>query len=156
RTRRRRKRSMNNEKIVYVVGRDSSVEQMFKDRGWFVVAGNLPKSNYAGLGIQNVDLVCFTGGSDWSPHLYGEENTASYCNEARDNFEIEGYEAVKDLPKVGICRGGQLFTFMNGGKLVQHIDGHGSANHLVFDERIGETIEVLSCHHQMMDPSEEM
>ena len=140
---------MNSGKVVYVVGRDSSVEGMFREHGYTVLAGDLPHRD-------GIDLVCFTGGADWSPHLYGEENTHSWCNEARDNFEMEIYEHVKDLPKVGICRGGQLFTFMNGGKLIQHINGHGGANHTVFDKTTGQTIEVLTCHHQMMDPTEEM
>jgi gamma-glutamyl-gamma-aminobutyrate hydrolase PuuD len=63
---------------------------------------------------------------------------------------------VKDLPKVGICRGGQLFTIMNGGKLVQHISGHGSSNHKVKETNSDFETTVLSCHHQMMDPTEEM
>lgn len=136
-------------KKVYVVGRDSSVVSMFQERGYDVVSGNLPS--------HSVDLVCFTGGSDWSPHLYGEENIASHCNPGRDSFEWEVYHNsnIIGLPKVGICRGGQLFTFTNGGKLIQDIPGHGSRSHFTYENTIEgdpKEVKVLSCHHQAMVP----
>jgi putative glutamine amidotransferase len=133
---------------VYVVGRDSSVVSMFRERGFDVLSGDLPNDS--------VDFVCFTGGSDWSPHLYGEENIASHCNPGRDTFEWEVYwnENILNLPKVGICRGGQLFTFTNGGKLIQDIPGHGSRSHFTYegDNDGQDGVRVLSCHHQAMVP----
>lgn len=140
-------------KVVYVVGPDSSVENMFLSRGYKV---------YTRWGHPEMpDLVCFTGGSDLSPHLYGEENIASHCNEARDNFEVSVYEFfVGKVPMVGICRGGQLFNIMQGGKMIQHINGHEWGSHPIMEwlSNLGTFTpgrKVNSCHHQQMVLPEE-
>lgn len=134
-------------KIVYVVGPDRCVEDMFSRHGYSVYTrwGNM----------ENPDLICFTGGSDISPHLYGEENIASHCNEARDNFEVSVFNYfVGKVPMVGICRGGQLFNIMSGGSMIQHIDGHGWGNHPIIEHlREVQPLKprmVNSCHHQQM------
>lgn len=70
------------------------------------------------------DVICFTGGADVSPHIYGEENTGqSYCDEVRDTYECEVFEAAfaKNIPMVGICRGGQLLNCLNDGTMIQHV-----------------------------------
>lgn len=54
---------------------------------------------------------------------------------------------------VGICRGAQLLNVMNGGKLHQHVTGHGTSHRmrtLTDDE-----FRVTSTHHQMMIPAED-
>lgn len=102
-------------KTIFIVGGDPLVVKMFKDAGWEAHAehshGLIP------------DLVCFTGGEDVSPYLYGEENISSSCNPIRDEFEREVYEEFleREIPMVGICRGGQFLNVMNGGKMIQHI-----------------------------------
>ena len=54
----------------------------------------------------------------------------------------------------GICRGSQFLTVMNGGKLVQHITGHGiMGTHDLFDPVSGDKVaSITSTHHQMMYP----
>lgn len=136
---------------VYVVGRDRSVERLFEERGWDVVSGDLPDSDF--------DLVVFTGGSDIDPARYGEENEGSSVSDysrSRDEFEFGVYRRLRGLkiPKAGICRGGQLFNIANGGSMVQHIDGHVGSNHEVFLYDSSESIgKFNSCHHQMMIPT---
>lgn len=113
-------------KTVYVVGIDFSVKKMFESEGWNVLMGTPPYNQ------GNVDLVCFTGGADVSPYLYGGENISSSCDPIRDEFEVSVYEDCKDmLPMVGICRGGQFLNVMNGGKMKQHIDGHSSGYYTI-------------------------
>lgn len=139
-------------KKVYVVGRDGSVESLFHEMGWSVHAGDLPN--------HEVDLVIFTGGSDIDPIWYGEENTNSYTSmysRKRDSVEFKVYEWARhlDLPKAGICRGGQLFNIANGGKMIQHIDGHGGNTHDVFEYETDKSLgKTNSCHHQMMVPTD--
>ena len=61
---------------------------------------------------------------------------------------------------VGICRGAQFLTVMNGGKLVQHVNNHAiSGTHPCHIKMPSgpkavkiETVEVTSTHHQMMYP----
>lgn len=143
-------------KKVYVVGRDGSVEGLFKDMGWKVHAGDIPNDE--------PDLVIFTGGSDIDPVYYGEENTDSYIStysRKRDAYEFDVYYWATNLgiPKAGICRGGQLFNIANGGKMVQDIRGHTGSNHEVYlYEDMDNLISIgrtNSCHHQMMIPTED-
>lgn len=141
------------ERTVAVIGADRLVEKMFFDAGWFCVGDGWQYSD-------GVDLICFTGGEDVSPHLYGEENIASHCNEARDVFEQEVYEEfVGKVPMVGICRGGQLLNVLNGGKMIQHIEGHHMGHHKLhfFLEGAGSYVrinDVHGDHHQGMVASD--
>jgi putative glutamine amidotransferase len=142
---------------IYVVGRDSSVERLFEERGHEVWAGDLPGENV----LKSLDLAIFTGGSDIDPKWYGEENNGSFTSDysrRRDEFEFNMYEKLTDLgiPKAGICRGGQLFNIANGGKMVQDIDGHEYGSHRVYQYDTRDAIGTTnSCHHQMMIPTEE-
>jgi len=100
------------------------------------------------------DVLILHGGTDINPWLYGElpEGHTDFPDRERDEFEVR---AIKQALKVGaklfgICRGAQLLTALNGGKLIQHIEGHHSTHKL--DEFAG--IATSSCHHQAMIPSE--
>lgn len=103
---------------VYVVGGDPSVESMFESKGWIPTSQN-------GLYLETHEpsLICFTGGADVSPELYGEKNTGlSHTNPKRDEAEQAIYKTyVNRIPMVGICRGGQFLHVMNGGKMIQHL-----------------------------------
>lgn len=105
------------------------------------------------------DLVVFTGGHDLNPKLYGEEPLReTRFNNMRDNEDLEAWNKYKDIPKVGICRGGQFLNVMSGGAMWQHVTGHGGA-HLMHNLLIVPGIEeqslmVTSTHHQMMIPGE--
>lgn len=101
-----------------------------------------------------IDLVLFTGGEDVSPEMYGESvGRFTSFNKQRDDMELNIFNLLKDCPKLGICRGGQFLTVMNGGKLIQHVENHGQTHttSLVSDENFS-TINVSSSHHQMMYP----
>jgi hypothetical protein len=130
---------------VYVVGGGYAYERMFKQAGFALAAS-----------MQESDLLCFTGGADVSPELYGEENVGSYCSSERDKYEEQVFDwaYAHDVPMVGICRGGQFLNVMNGGKMWQDVDNHAiSGTHKAMCKYWGE-IMVSSTHHQMMRPAE--
>lgn len=110
--------------------------------------------------------IVFWGGSDINPGIYGHENVASQdCDLARDILECALIEECvrRKIPMIGVCRGAQLLCAMFGGKLYQHIGGHGHGNHpIVLTRNIskefseGSVISVSTSHHQMMDPAPDM
>jgi gamma-glutamyl-gamma-aminobutyrate hydrolase PuuD len=98
-----------------------------------------------------VDIVCFTGGEDVSPYMYGEEpHPATYSDKYRDEAEALIYEKCLrlDIPMVGICRGSQFLNVMNGGKLHQDIDNHAIRGYHECMDVYGKTRDVTSTHHQ--------
>lgn len=102
-----------------------------------------------------VRAVVFTGGADVNPALYGEPtNRRTYCTPKRDENEALIYRRAKreGIPCIGICRGAQFLTVMNGGKLVQDITGHALSGTHPMITSDGEEIQVNSTHHQMMLP----
>lgn len=142
-------------KSVLVVGGDRLVEKMFVKEGYYVCDDPF-QYDYKRLG--DIGLVCFTGGEDVSPHLYGEENLGkSHCNPRRDEIEIEVYyQFVDKVPFVGICRGGQLLNVLNGGKMIQHIEGHSMGYHEIFGfkEQDWDVRTVHGDHHQGILPND--
>lgn len=129
-------------KTVFIVGIDPSVKEMFLSQGWAVTTSPL-----------EADFLCFTGGADVSPHLYGEVNRGkSFCDERRDIREVSIYKAfVGDRGMLGICRGGQFLNVMAGGKLRQHIEGHHGYN-LVTHIKDGKVV-IHEDHHQEIIPT---
>lgn len=115
----------------------------------------LPESWGVTKKMSEADLVMFTGGEDVSPSYYGEtQGKLTRCNVNRDEYDVENYvEALSlDLPCIGICRGSQFLTAMQGGKLIQHVNNHGlSGTHKIrwFD---GTYSDITSTHHQMCYP----
>lgn len=99
--------------------------------------------------IKWADIICYCGGSDISTSLYREERKeAHYPDEQRDLYEIGIYNYARKLEKIqiGICRGFQFLSVMNGYKLIQHIDGHDGKEHdILYDY---ESCVVNSYHHQ--------
>jgi gamma-glutamyl-gamma-aminobutyrate hydrolase PuuD len=118
-------------------------------------------------GLDDADVVLFTGGEDVNPALYGEIPLAkTMFNRYRDDKEVAIFNEAKarKIPMVGICRGGQFLNVMNGGKLWQHVTNHAiGGTHIarievppfVGQKKQRRTIRVTSTHHQMMIPSEE-
>lgn len=98
-----------------------------------------------------VDLVCFLGGTDVDPAVYGEERGpyTQSPDKHRDAIEISLYKKFIDVPKVGICRGGQLLNVLNGGKMIQHLGKCVSGD--VLDDN---GLEMRVDHHQGMLCSE--
>ena len=74
------------------------------------------------------DGLCLTGGGDIDPARYGEAAApqTDEVDPARDELELRLLRAAldRDLPVLGICRGFQVINVANGGKLVQHVEGH--------------------------------
>jgi anthranilate/para-aminobenzoate synthase component II len=100
---------------------------------------------------QGFDLVCFTGGEDVDPRVYGHKNLGSGCSPRRDDIERQVFNlaAENKIPMTGICRGSQFLNVMNGGTMVQHLEvSHGGGHHqcVTFDDK---EFEVTSSHHQM-------
>ena len=98
------------------------------------------------------DIVLFSGGADINPALYGcKQHSRTYFNEARDTLEVNCYNKLSPNQLViGLCRGAQLITALNGGKLIQDVTGHSSGPHYITNKDTQFKIE--SIHHQMMYP----
>lgn len=102
--------------------------------------------------IEDADLLCFTGGEDVDPRLYGEEPIkGTYFSVTRDERECDIFAKAVELskPMFGICRGMQFLHVMNGGKLYQDVDRHGFAHPLTLLDGTRTTWFASSMHHQM-------
>jgi len=134
---------------ILVVGGGFQYIQMFHEAGF-----------KGGTCVGDSDIICFTGGADVDPSLYGEKPLAeTFFNRSRDVYEqrvfADAAEAGK--PMIGICRGSQFLTVMNGGKLWQDVNNHAvGGGHKILDLRDGkERFNMTSTHHQMMRPPQE-
>lgn len=101
---------------------------------------------------EEADIIVFSGGADINPALYGcEKHSSTYYSEQRDALEVACFNKLNSNQIViGICRGAQLVTALNGGKLIQNVSGHCSGPHFITNGDIKFKIE--SIHHQMMYP----
>lgn len=127
---------------VFVVGGGFQYIKMFADAGF-----------KGARSVDDADIICFTGGEDVNPKLYGEEPIPGIrFNVRRDELEsyIYGEAAALKKPMIGICRGGQFLNVMNGGGMWQDVNMH-LGNHSVVDMRSGEVKHnMTSTHHQQM------
>ncbi len=126
---------------VKIIGGSHEYDALFRSLGHSLVAT-----------YSVADLVCFTGGEDVSPELYGDaKHPYTFSSWYRDHEEVEQFQlALRSIvPMVGICRGGQFLNVMNGGRMYQHVTKHGG-DHEITDVITGETLLVSSTHHQMM------
>lgn len=106
--------------------------------------------------ISDADLVCFTGGEDVNPELYGEKALQyTRFSSERDAKDKSAWEEawMAGIPCVGICRGGQFLNVMNDGTMWQHVDGHQIPHH-IFDVPKKKRIFATSTHHQAMIPGD--
>lgn len=105
--------------------------------------------------LNEANTVCFTGGEDVTPSIYGDSPHPQTHNSVyRDVKETQIFEQCRanNIPMVGICRGAQFLNVMSGGRMYQHIQKH-LGDHLITDLETGNTLYVSSTHHQMMLPS---
>lgn len=127
---------------VYIVGDcfRTNAERLWTTRGYELVKD-----------IQDSDIVCWLGGADINPKLYGEKKCgASYWDDEQDRYELKMLDLAGDRFKVGICRGAQLLNCIpNKGSLWQHTDGH-SAFHKVRDVLTDTVYTINSIHHQQL------
>ena len=131
---------------IYIEHASMAYVQMFTRLGYEVVHDHTL-----------ADIFCFTGGEDVSAIMYGDQQHPFTGNNPwRDQHEAKlfQYGVEHDKRFVGICRGGQFLNVMCGGRMYQHVTGHGGG-HCVTDLATGETVYVSSTHHQMMMPSAE-
>ena len=138
---------------VFVVGADHLIRTMYRDRNYTLVDN-----------IKDADIVQFVGGADVNPALYGEIKMAgTSINNQSDERDLDAWEKSQGKFRVGICRGGQFLNVRSGGKMWQHVDGHGTfKGHPMKDVLFaGEKddkdnhIHVSSTHHQLMAPSDD-
>ena len=73
---------------------------------------------------------------------------------SRDIYELMVFRRAlrKGIPCAGVCRGAQFLCAMAGGKLVQHVTGHGEYHNMKLND--GREMTISSTHHQMMLPPE--
>ncbi len=132
---------------VFVVGGGFDYIKMFKDAGF-----------KGARSVDDADVICFTGGEDVDPSLYGEKCLAgTNYNVRRDEYDADIYGQAVALkkPMVGICRGGQFLNVMEGGKMWQDVNNHAGRIHDVVDIKSGKVVEgMTSTHHQQMIPAE--
>jgi hypothetical protein len=138
---------------VYVVGGNYAIEKMFHDEGVEPVPN-----------VSAATMVCFTGGADVDPRLYGEpRHPTTSPNPQRDVWETRVYRKALAEVKllVGICRGGQFLNVMNGGSMWQDVDNHAMRGEhpLIYKTPLNDEhdleriVMVTSTHHQMMIPN---
>ena len=124
--------------------------------------------------IYQCDGFVLTGGVDVHPSFYNGktdyDNSPDSFQLSRDRFEqkIYRYSQANNLPLLGICRGMQLVNVLQGGKLIQDLDG-GNERHKKEESDKEHTIvardgtllhevagssagHVNSAHHQAIDP----
>lgn len=131
-------------KKVFIVNGSQAYANLFLSLGFMLTSQ-----------IEKASLVCFTGGADVTPSLYGAEKHVQTGNSvARDMQEKLVFDNARELgiPCVGICRGAQFLNVMSGGEMYQHVTDH-TRSHYIVDNITGETVYVSSTHHQMMKPS---
>lgn len=145
---------MSKKKIrVKIIGPDSSTERMFRKK----ISENFEYVIMKDDITSKPDLLCFTGGEDVNPALYGENPIKeTHFNIHRDEVDKKWYDRYSDVPKVGICRGGQFLNVMSGGAMWQHVSNHGMSHDIINllpirkDWSQGDLILATSTHHQMM------
>lgn len=128
---------------VFIAESSLMYENMWEDNGATIIDS-----------LAGADLVQFTGGSDVSPHLYGEmPHPRTFSDPSRDRREAALFNKalLSDIPVAGICRGAQFVNVMCGGAMWQHVKGHAvGGTHAAVDTRNGNVYQVSSTHHQMM------
>jgi GMP synthase-like glutamine amidotransferase len=132
-------------KKVYIEYASAPYTRMFALMGYVVVSDP-----------EQADFVCFTGGADVSPILYGDAvHRTTHSDLYRDKKEkrLFDWTMKNDKPKVGICRGGQFLNVMSGGRMYQDVTNHCTP-HLLVDLESRRDYLVSSTHHQMMMPSD--
>lgn len=126
---------------------DVSVMSFFREHGYETV----PLANKH----EGYDGICFTGGADVTPFLYGKaKHPTTVCDLNRDLKEIAIFNnSPIDMPKIGICRGAQFLNVKNHGSMWQDVDRHALHGCHDVQDHEGKRFAVTSTHHQMMIPA---
>ena len=133
-------------KLAYVIEPTFGMDAYAKDFGYDVYTSGKWKWHEV-----LPDVVFFMGGTDIETRLYNEKPLpqTQRPNLQRDAYEINLYQHLKSIPKIGICRGAQLLCVLNGGSLWQHVNGHEFRGHPIWDV-YGKSVISSSVHHQQM------
>lgn len=103
--------------------------------------------------MEDANLVVFTGGEDICPLIYNQTDIhpRTYYTVERDDYELKAYRKALSLGKkmIGICRGHQLLSAMNGAVLIQDQPNPGSHTMTTYK---GEVVNINSLHHQAVYP----
>lgn len=101
---------------------------------------------------KDIDLVLFTGGEDVNPGIYNENiGKRTHINKSRDKKETDTFYKFQNHSfMLGICRGSQMLTVLNGAKLIQHVEGHCKDHDIILNK--GLRYKITSSHHQMLYP----
>ena len=108
---------------------------------------------------EDADAICFTGGEDINPEIYGNKcMSCTYYDLIRDEYEIGLCNMYFDKKFIGICRGAQLLAALEGMDLVQDISSAHPHQHTVDyyrDDGVIEKVVVNSYHHQaIIEPND--
>lgn len=130
-----------------IAGYDHSISKIMTQLGFTEVRA-----------VVEADVVCFPGGADIYPGIYGHPQVNSLTRSVimtRDAAEIAFFQTALNLGKamIGFCRGAQLLHALNGGTLYQHVDRHQGNRHDTTDITTGKVYSINSIHHQMMYPN---
>jgi len=83
--------------------------------------------------IASMDGLLLSGGVDLDPGMYGHPDRGAVdVQRGRDRLEQAAYAdaRARRLPVLGICRGLQAINVFEGGRLLQHVDGHQGPSYL--------------------------
>jgi putative glutamine amidotransferase len=99
--------------------------------------------------LDAIDALVLPGGPDIDPQLYGQQPHPETrdIDRRRDEAELRLLHGVlqRNMPLLGICRGGQAINIAFGGDLYQHLPevvGHGRHKHHLPDRFIPHDIQV--------------
>lgn len=138
---------MTDKKTVLILPGDSALSavEMFQNRGWDAVLYNSIWSveEYFEEGFP-LDAICFMGGTDVDPAIYGEERgpTTQTPDKKRDAFEVDVFNRFKDTDVYlfGICRGAQLLNVLNGGKMIQECGYRGGNSKIIVSNELEDAL----------------
>ena len=103
--------------------------------------------------ITSAQVVIFCGGEDITPSFYKEKKQKTTINNyQRDLRERQLFRELRpDQFAIGIGRGAQFLSVMNGSKLIQNIADHqlDSTHLIIFNDQL--ILEITSQHHQCVD-----
>lgn len=111
--------------------------------------------------FSKADIVIFPGSaSDTDPALYGEErDPRSFVTPASQEWDRYAIGLIRESIKnpkrqvlFGICRGLQIIHVAMGGKLTQHVNGHGGGHDVLLSNLDGSSwnANFAATHHQQV------
>ena len=135
-------------KRIGVTRPTDGLDKLFIKRGWDATVLPLFKNLKE---EPDLDYIAFSGGVDVAPELYGHERHpfSDPVDWGREESDIDYHSLYRSIPKIGVCRGAQFLSVMNGSYLYQHIHSQEhNGNHTVVDVETGAPVRVTSVHHQ--------